>query len=51
MSDKLFKLFLALVAIYFLGHIGYALADTILINQPDGRQTICVVVNNIIQCY
>jgi len=51
MSDKLFKLFLAFVAMYFLGHIGYALADTILINSPDGRQTICVIVGTVVQCY
>ena len=51
MSDKLFKLFLAFVALYFLGHIGAALAETVLINTPDGRQTICVIVGSVIQCY
>jgi hypothetical protein len=51
MSDKLFKLFLAFVALYFLGHIGVALADTVLINGPDGKQTICVIVGSIVQCY
>lgn len=51
MNDKFIKFLLAFAALYFLGHIGYALADTVLINQPDGKQTICVVVNNIIQCY
>lgn len=45
------KLLLVFAAIYFLGHIGYALADTILINQPNGGQTICVIVGNIVQCY
>ena len=51
MRDRLFKVFLAFVALYFLGHIGYALADTVLINQPDGRQTICVIVGSVVQCY
>ena len=51
MNDKFIKFLLVFTALYFLVHIGYALADTVLINQPDGKQTICVVVNNIIQCY
>ena len=45
------KLFLVFVWLYFMLHIGHTLADTILINTPDGRQTICVVVNGVVQCY
>lgn len=51
MNEKFIKWLLLFAALYFLGHIGYALADTVLINQPDGRQTICVIVGTVIQCY
>lgn len=50
-SDRFFKWFLVFAALYFLVHVGVASADTILINQPDGRQTICVIVGSVIQCY
>jgi len=51
MSDKLFKLFLVFVAAYMMLHIGAAMADTILINQSNGQQSICMIVGNIVQCY
>lgn len=44
-SDKWFKWFLVLVALYFLGHIAHALADTV-IRYPDGTIHRCVL-NNI----
>lgn len=45
------KLFLIFAWLYFMLHIGAAVADTILINSPDGRQTICVIVGTVVQCY
>ena len=51
MNEKFIKFLLVFAALYFLVHIGVALADTVLINQPNGEQTICVIVGNIVQCY
>ena len=46
------KVLLFLGAMYFLGHIGYALsAETIIINQPNGGQTICIVQGAFVTCY
>lgn len=50
-SDRYFRWFLVFAALYFLVHIGIAAADTILINQPNGDQTICMIMGNIVQCY
>lgn len=51
MNERFIKFLLVFAALYFLVHIGVALADTVLINQPNGDQTICMIVGNIVQCY
>jgi len=40
--DKYIKWVLLFAALYFLGHIAYALADTV-VQTPDGRIVRCTV--------
>lgn len=46
------KYFLVFVWLFFLAHIVSALADeTVVINQPDGGQKVCIVQGSYITCY
>ena len=45
------KLLLLFTALYFLGHIGYALADTVIVNTPSGGQVVCIVNGQYVTCY
>lgn len=50
-SDRYFKYFLIFAALYFLAHIGIAAADTVIINQPDGGQRVCIIQGSVVTCY
>jgi len=47
------KLFLVFVWLFFLAHIAAALADDniVIINQPSGGQTVCVMQGSYVVCY
>jgi len=45
------KLLLLFTALYFLGHIGYALADVVNINTPGGGQVSCIVNGQYVTCF
>ena len=51
-SDKWFKWFMILGAVYFLGHIVHAVAaQPVIINLPDGGQRVCIVSGGYVTCY
>jgi hypothetical protein len=51
-NDKWFKIFLLCAAAYFLIHIAVAVAaEPVIINQPGGGQTVCIVQGSYIVCY
>ena len=51
-SDQYFKWFLLFAALYFLIHIAVAVAaEPVIINQPSGGQTVCIVQGSYIVCY
>lgn len=51
--DRYVKWLLIIMILYFGAHIYNALAQTtpVIINQPDGRQTVCIVDGRYITCY
>lgn len=50
--DRYVKWLLIIMIIYFGGHIYYAFAvEPVIINQPDGRQTVCIMDGRYITCY
>ena len=49
--DRIATWLLVATVIYFGCHIGYALADTIIINQPNGGQTVCIMQNGVVTCF
>jgi hypothetical protein len=51
--DKYVKWILIVMVLYFGFHIYNALAQTtpVIINQPDGKQTVCIVDGRYITCY
>ena len=51
--DKYVKWILIVMILYFGFHIYNALAGTtpVIINQPDGGQTVCIVDGRYITCY
>ena len=51
-SDKYLKWLLIFAAVYFLGHAIAAMADeTVIINQPDGGQRVCVIQGSYVVCF
>jgi hypothetical protein len=51
MNNIFIKLLLLFTALYFLLHIAAALANPVVINQPDGGQKVCIVNGQYITCY
>ena len=51
--DRYVKWLLIVMILYFGAHVYNALAQTtpVIINQPDGRQTVCIVDGRYITCY
>jgi hypothetical protein len=50
--NKYLKWLLIFTALYFLGHAIAAMADeTVIINQPDGGQRVCVIQGSYVICY
>jgi len=51
-SDRFIKYLLAFTALYFLIHIGIAAADsTIIINEPNGGQMVCINQRGVVTCF
>lgn len=51
-SDKYVKWLLIFAALYFLLHaIAAIAAEPVIINQPDGGQTVCIISGSYITCY
>ena len=50
-SDRFIKILLIFAALYFLGHIAAAVAQTTIITLPDGGQRVCIVQNGYVVCY
>jgi hypothetical protein len=51
--DRYVKWILIIMILYFGAHIYNALAQStpVIINQPDGRQTVCIVDGRYITCF
>lgn len=50
-QDLFIKLVLIFTAVYFLGHIGYAMADTVIITTPSGDIKPCIITGGYITCF
>jgi hypothetical protein len=50
-SDRYIKMLLIFAALYFLGHIAAAMAQTTIITLPDGGQRVCIMQNGYLVCY
>ena len=50
--DKYLKWVLLFGALYFLGHMAFALAlEPVIINTPTGGQVVCIVDGRYVTCY
>jgi hypothetical protein len=50
-SSLYIKILLIFVALYFLGHIAVAVAQTTIVTLPDGGQRVCIIQNGYVVCY
>lgn len=50
-SNLYIKILLIFTALYFLGHIAAAVAQTTIVTLPDGGQRVCIIQNGYVVCY
>jgi len=50
-SDTLVKWLIIFTFIYLACHVGYAMAEIIVINQPGGGQTVCIMQAGVVTCF
>jgi hypothetical protein len=49
--NKIGAFLIAFTIIYLAFHVGHAMAEIVVINQPNGGQTVCIMQAGVVTCF
>ena len=49
--NRIGTLLIAFTLIYLACHVGYAMAEIVIITQPSGGQTVCIMQAGVVTCF